>query len=139
MEQLLKSLCLWHFDNNSLEGAQFVHDAGKAFVKEEYDIEIDNPYEVDDNTITLNTWIELKGKEKTAQNALEAMKNVLSKIGSEADLYPEYIGDCLWGDIEWIEMSFDKYLLMSSDTTPAQLNAELARKNIIIGDGMYKL
>ena len=139
MEQLLKSLCLWHFDNNSLEGAQFVHDAGKAFVKEEYDIEIDNPYEVDDNTITLDTWIELKGKEKTAQNALEAMKNVLSKIGSEADLYPEYIGDCLWGDIEWIEMSFDNYLLMSSDTTPAQMNAELARKNIIIGDGMYKL
>ena len=45
----------------------------------------------------------------------------------------------MYNESEWIDMSFDKYLLMSSDTTPAQMNAELARKNIIIGDGMYKL
>lgn len=41
MIQCLKSLCLYHFDNNDLDNAKYVVDAGKAFDINDYVIKRD--------------------------------------------------------------------------------------------------
>lgn len=116
--QCLKSLCLYHFDDNKLDGARFVVNAGRAFDKYDYAYNDDNPYRIsptyeEDNivraklpvVIDLLRWSDMASRDKTAEGALAAMKNVLSKITADSANYPEYIGDCLFTEFEWLTLS----------------------------------
>lgn len=54
MVQQLKSLCVYHFDQNNIVSAKYVVDAGKAFNKSDYSVPSDNPWYVSENTIDLS-------------------------------------------------------------------------------------
>lgn len=57
MIQRLKSLCLYHFDGNSLANAKYVVDAGKAFNAADYATPVDNPWQVGSNVMNMSTSI----------------------------------------------------------------------------------
>jgi len=131
----LKSLCLKHFDNNTLAGAKFVVDAVKPFDKRDYIVDPTNPYKIADNLITLNRWAQLTTQ--TVDGVKAEMKKVLSSVGTQSASYPEYIGGCLWSDFDWIEKTFDVTALQEND--PSVINSELSKFYIQIGTKYYKL
>lgn len=54
MIQQLKSLCLYHFDGNSLQNAKYVVDAGKELNVADYSGDFSNPFAIADNAIDLS-------------------------------------------------------------------------------------
>ena len=57
MIQRLKSLCLYHFDGNSLANAKYVVDAGKVFNAADYVTPVDNPWQAGSNVMNMSTSI----------------------------------------------------------------------------------
>ena len=131
----MKSLCLNHFDNNTLAGARFVVDAVKPFNKDDYYVDEDNPYKVRDNLISLNRWKDIT--DYSVNGVIAKMKSVLAAVGSSSASYPEYIGDCLYGDFEWISLTFDMSVLGMESAE--QDNNELNKFYIEIGTKYYKM
>lgn len=102
--QWIKSLCLYHFDDNDMITAKFVKNAGKTFNK--YDWTDDaNKYRIADDAISLNNRTSLAGT-LTTKNVLEQMKLILKGVGTQSASYPLYIDDCLWADIDWISLTW---------------------------------
>ena len=135
--QLLKSLCLYHFDYNSLAGAKYVVDAEKEFNYIDYDIENDNPYLKASNLICIDSWSELEGKAKTSATVLAAIENVLKSLSTQSKQYPKYIGGCLFGDIDWIDKTFSMDIQGFDDAS--MINEELNKFYIQIDSKYYKM
>ena len=134
--QYIKSLCLYHFDNNSLDNPQFVVDAGKEFNKQDYHVDPKNPYRISDDAISLNRWTDIS--EHTVKAVTDQMVKVLKSVASDSSKYPTYIGGCLWDQFDWTLVTFD-YFALEMCETGQQINSLLDTNFIQIGDKYYKL
>lgn len=130
MIQRLKSLCLYHFDNNKLDGAQYVVDAMMPFDSCDYIDCGTNPWQIADDVIGL-----IKGGITTLDGAIEHMKTQLEAAGQWHDGL--YLGGCLFSDIDFLSETYGYEL--EELTTASRINTELAKWNIKIGSKYYKL
>ena len=153
--QCLKSLCLFHFDGNSLDGAKYTVDAGMPFSRYDYVYTEDNPYRISPTykekgvtrsklpvVIDLLRWDKMASYEKTANGAKAAMMDVLSRPASDSAKYPEYIGDCLFTEFDWMTLTFSVNRISMLEKADADainklLGADMLR--IKIGQDVYIL
>lgn len=138
MTEMIKSLCLYHFDNNDPTDAQYVKGDVMPFDRKDYVLE--NPYRVDDTTITLSRWDKMKGKAVTVENVKAEMVKIMASFTSPSAKYPEYIGGCLFGDFDWITLTFsnDDYNTLEGAEYDAEAKNDVLKKiRIEIGDKQY--
>ena len=141
VKKMIKRLCLYHFDNNNPNNSKYVAEVDEPFDRKDYVLE--NPYKVGENTITLSRWEKMKGKELTVANVKSEMKKLMEMLdvpGGGKYQYPEYIGGCLFGDFDWITLSFsdeDNATLLESKDAKTKNNI-LSKIDIVIGNHKYK-
>lgn len=129
--QCLKSLCLYHFDNNNISNPTYVVNAIQAFNKYDYiQLDPENPWKVASNLIDLG-----KSKITTVTNAVDDMIAQLKEVGQ--DHGGLYLGGCLVSDIDWLYATFGYSL--EEATTAAQMNAKFQLWYIRIGGKYYQL
>ena len=128
--QCLKSLCLYHFDNNSLTNPTYVVDAVKPFDKYDYiSYSDENPWQIASNAISL-----AKSGIETVQQAVDNMLAQL--LEAEQDNGGLYLGGCLFLDIDFLQATVPsaEYAATASD-----INAILSQWYIRIGTKYYQL
>lgn len=155
MLQCLKSLCLYHFDGNRLDGAVYTVNAGREFNRNEYKYNEDNPYRISPDgeiykdrpklpvVIDLNRWTELDKYGHTADGALRAMEAVLSAAPTSSGQYPKYIAGCLFSEFDWLTFSIRPFRMtaLESAGTIGEINRYINETMLRakIGDATYKL
>lgn len=113
----IKRMCLYVFDGNSLDGAQYVVDCDKPFYISDFPkpAQSDNPYVIADKLVdfkftspeAFNTELHRILVNLGAMNSNPAVEAAYkSHYGSGYTAFP-YIGGCLWQDISYFVGLFD--------------------------------
>lgn len=114
MIQRLKSLCLYHFDENKLAGAKYVVNAGKEFNAADYDTPVDNPWQAGSNVMNMSISIHTEKYDydvvMTPEQLEESIVSILMTVPDYAaymagNKHP-YMAGCLFGNIDWVAPMF---------------------------------
>ena len=146
MIQRLKSLCLYHFDGNTLANAKYVVDAGKAFNAADYAKSADNPWQVGSNVMNMSISIHTEDYDyeavMTPEQLEQSIVSVLMTISQYAAVMTgnkhPYMAGCLFGNIDWVLPMFPDIDIMEY-TEASQLNDAFSRWYFKIGDFYYKM
>lgn len=131
MLQQLKSLCLYHFDNNSLDNTEYVRDANKIFNANDWQIKLDNPYLISNNVINLG-YININTVD-------EAIRNIKQQLYASSYDYGLYIGGCMWSSIDYIDLTYNEFLYNLEYGTVDEQNEILSKYKFKIGSKYYNL
>lgn len=145
MLQQLKSLCLYHFDGNSLISAEYVVDAGKAFDPADYSGSTDNPWLAGEGVMNMSTSIpdyEYAAVMTVAQ--LERyMSDTLRNFQQYSSVVPDgrvYLAGCLFGSFSWFSCMFaGSGTDLEELTTAEELTQAFAGWRFKIGDSYYRM
>lgn len=133
MIQQLKSLCLYHFDQNNMDGAKYVIDAGKAFDKSDYSIPSDNPWYIAENTIDLSkninklNYIGINTIYELPKQMYDYLQESEAKDLSNPDTGIIYLGGCLFDEIPWIKATYNNLGEIAPDAGADKTEEELAQ------------
>lgn len=135
--QLIKSLCLYHFEGNDLAAPNgIVHDAGKIFNKFDYQRDKSNRWKVAENLIDLNfSGLDTIAKVKTYMaDALTQHDHADGVVRGEI-----YIQGCYTEAIDWLEVTFGA-LYFSDDKTGYDSATQILDAWFIkVGNDYYKM
>jgi len=115
MLQQLKSLCLYHFDGNSLVSAKYVVDAGKQFDINDYRLSPNNPWKIADHVMNMSLKVYDEQYEVTwfAMTPAELENLMFEKILKTVPEYMSvitdgkiYLAGCLLTRFAWIDSMF---------------------------------
>lgn len=137
MLQQLKSLCLYHFDGNSLTGAKYVKNAGKAFSASDYSADTSNPWKTAHNVINMSLNVP-EYEYQSVMNVSEFEQYMLNVLGEAGQIYSAgkiYLAGCLFNNFDWIIQTFGSDI--ETYTSASALNTEFQKWYIRIGDLYY--
>lgn len=135
--QLIKSLCLYHFEGNDLAAPNgIVHDAGKIFNKFDYQCDKSNRWKVAENLIDLNfSNLDTIAKVKTYMaDALTQHDHADGVVSGEI-----YIQGCYTEAIDWLEATFGALYFKDDKTGYDQVTQILDAWFIKVGNDYYKM
>lgn len=124
--QQLKCLCLNHFDNNKLDGAQYVVDALSAFDRADYQGSQTNPWSAGTKQLSLSKdvvnadlgWNWKGNGINDKDSMLSYITDVLRSNGY--DNGGPYFGSCIFSAVPWMQTTFPE---LEYCVTAADMNA----------------
>ena len=135
--QLIKSLCLYHFEGNDLAAPNgIVHDAGKIFNKFDYQRDKSNRWKVAENLIDLNfSGLDTIAKVKMYMaDALTQHDHADGVVSGEI-----YIQGCYTEAIDWLEVTFGALYFNDDKTGYDSVTQILDAWFIKVGNDYYKM
>lgn len=145
----IKRMCLYMFDNNSLDNAQFVVDCDKPFYISDFPkpAQSDNSYVIADKLVDFQftspeafnaelyrVTVNL-GSMNSNSTAEEAYK---SHYGNSYTAFP-FIGGCLWADIDYFTGLFDPAIQSAVSASQMMLHINNAGYKFKFGEVVYSL
>jgi len=145
----IKRMCLYVFDGNSLDGAQYVVDCDKPFYISDFPkpAQSDNPYVIADKLVdfkftspeAFNTELHRVLVNLGAMNSNPTVEAAYkSHYGSGYTAFP-YIGGCLWQDISYFVGLFDASIENAGSASELMQFINDAGYKFKFGDAVYSL
>lgn len=129
--QQLKSLCLYHFQNNELNG-DVVLSAGEVFNVDDWTYNTENPWQQGTNILNLS-----RNNVSTPDEAIADIKRQLRRKNHDFSQNSDaaYLGGCLFSDIDYLNATYGGQLDYVTDVN--ELNEQLGLYYFKIGVYYY--